>query len=80
MPHLKFKRHYKLIVLLAVLLAVLVVGAGNQPIVAYSVDGLAHVAGQVTGPATASAMPIDAATATLQISGSIWSSSAVSSQ
>jgi len=37
---LKLKRHYKLIVMLVLLSAVLIVGAGDQPIIAYTIpDG-----------------------------------------
>ncbi len=35
---LKFKRHYKLIVMLALFSAVLIVGAGDQPIIAYTIQ------------------------------------------
>ena len=35
---LKFKRHYKLIVMLVLFSAVLIVGAGDQPIIAYTID------------------------------------------
>lgn len=80
MPHLKFKRHYKLLVMLVLLLAVLTVGAGNQPIVAYRVEGLEQVAGSVAGSTGASASSVDALTGSLQIAGSIWTSSAASYQ
>jgi len=36
---LTFKRHYKLLVLLALVAAVLVVGLGDQRIVAYTLQG-----------------------------------------
>ena len=44
MTRLRFKRHYKLLLLLALVVAGLIVGMGDQPIVAYSLQD----AGQVT--------------------------------
>jgi len=35
---LRFKRHYKLIILLVLMSAVLIMGFGNQRIIAYTVD------------------------------------------
>lgn len=43
MTHLKFKRHYKLLLLLALVAAVLIVGFGDRPIVAYSLQGAEQV-------------------------------------
>lgn len=47
MTHLKFKRHYKLPVLLALVAAVLIAGFGDQPIVAYSLQGHESAVGAV---------------------------------
>jgi hypothetical protein len=47
MTRLKFKRHYKLLLLLALVVAGLVVGMGDQPIVAYSVQDTGQVADTV---------------------------------
>jgi hypothetical protein len=44
MTRLKFKRHYKLLLLLALVVAGLIVGMGDQPIVAYSVQDAGQVA------------------------------------
>jgi hypothetical protein len=44
MTRLKFKRHYKLLLLLALVIAGLIVGMGDQPIVAYSVQDTGQVA------------------------------------
>lgn len=43
---LRFRRHYKLIVLLVMLSLVLTVGLGDQPIIAYTVPADGQVADQ----------------------------------
>jgi len=45
---LKFKRHYKLVVMLTLLSAVLIVGMGDQPIVAYTAQPSEQVVAQGT--------------------------------
>lgn len=45
---LKFKRHYKLLLMLVLISAVLTVGFGQEPIVAYTVDDGALL-GAITG-------------------------------
>ena len=35
---LKFKRHYKLIAMLVLVSAVLILGLGNRPMIAYTID------------------------------------------
>lgn len=56
---LRFKRHFKLLVVLVLISAVLVLGFGDRPIVAYTVDdgGLldAVTAGQAAGGDTVAA-------------------------
>lgn len=47
MTHLKFKRHYRLPLLLILVAAVLIVGPGDQRIIAYSVQDIEQVAGPV---------------------------------
>ena len=76
---LKLKRHFKLLVALALILAVLALGFGDRPIVAYTVDdgGLldAVTAGQAAGGDTATAGSVAlsgdgaAGSATVPISG-----------
>jgi hypothetical protein len=44
MTRMKFKRHYKLLLLLALVVVGLIVGMGDQPIVAYSVQDTVQVA------------------------------------
>lgn len=46
---LKFKRHYKLLVLLALFTVVLALGLGDQRIVAYTVQNGGQAVGQSTG-------------------------------
>ena len=41
---LTLKRHYKLLVMLVLFSAVLIVGAGDQPIIAYTIQGTGQMA------------------------------------
>ena len=51
---LKFKRHYKLIVMLVLFSAVLIVGAGDQPINAYTIQDSGQAVDQgIAGAAAA---------------------------
>ena len=53
---LRFKRHYKLIILLVLVSAVLILGFGDRPIIAYTIDDSSlwnsGTASQVVGEAT----------------------------
>jgi hypothetical protein len=71
MPHLRFKRHYKLLVLLVLLVAVLVAGAGDRPIVAYSAPDLGQVAAAATANGHSLPALLNAALDGLRISGSV---------
>ena len=50
---LKLRRHYKLIVALVLLSAVLIVGAGDQPIIAYTIRDSGQAADQGTAATVA---------------------------
>lgn len=80
MTHLRFKRHYKLLVLLVLLVAVLIVGAGDQPIVAYSVQGTEQVAGPIISYGHTLAALVEAAADSIWIPGAVQSSGTASSQ
>jgi hypothetical protein len=66
MTRLKFKRHYKLLLLLALVIAGLIIGMGDQPIVAYNVRATGQAEGPITTYSHTLATPV-AATA-----DSIW--------
>ena len=55
---LKFKRHYKLIAMLVLLSAALILGFGNRPMIAYTIDDSSFLTGgtasQVVEASTAS--------------------------
>ena len=80
MTHLRFKRHYKLLVLLTLLAAVLVVGAGDQRIVAYSAQDVEQVAGPVITYGHTLAALVEAAAESIGIPGAIQASGAANSQ
>ena len=69
MTHLKFKRHYKLLLLLALVAVVLAVGAGDQRIVAYSAQDIDKVAGPVITYGHTLAALVDAAAESIGIPG-----------
>jgi hypothetical protein len=71
MTHLRFKRHYKLLVLLALLAAVLIVGAGDQRIVAYSAQDIEQLAVPVATFSHTLAAFIDAAAESIGIPGAV---------
>jgi hypothetical protein len=80
MTRLKFRRHYKLLVLLALVVAVLVAGAGDQRIIAYSVQGTEQVAGPMITYVQAVAAHVHAAADSIWNSGTVQDSSAANSQ
>ena len=71
MPHLRFKRHYKLLVLLALLTVVLVVGAGDRPIVANSAPDSGQVAASAIANSHSLPALLNAAVDSIQTSGSV---------
>jgi hypothetical protein len=76
---LTFKRHYKLLVLLTLVVAVLIIGAGDQPIVAYSVQGTQAVAAPTITDSQPLAELANAADS-LWIPGAVQDASAADSQ
>jgi len=80
MAHLRFKRHYKLLVLLALVAAVLVVGAGDQRIVAYNAQNIEQVAGPVITYGHTLAALVDAAAESIGISGAVQAAGAAGSE
>lgn len=72
---LKFRRHFKLVVLLSLIAAVLIVGLGDQRIVAYTVQGSEATAQQSTTPGNQAALPGDTLVDSIQIliAGTNWS-------
>lgn len=80
MTRLKFKRHYKLLVLLALVVAVLIAGAGDQRIVAYSLQGTEQVTEAVITYGYTLAALVDAAAESIGIPGAVQASGAANSQ
>jgi hypothetical protein len=80
MTHLRFKRYYKLVLLLAVVVAVLIVGAGDQRIVAYSVQDIEQVTGPVITYGHTLATLVDAAAESIGVPGAVQAAGAASSQ
>ena len=80
MPHLRFKRHYKLLVLLALVLGGLIGGAGDQPIVAHSLHDTGQVAGSVTTDGHTPAAPVDILPDSVQIPRAAHASGPANSQ
>jgi hypothetical protein len=80
MTHLKFKRHYKLLLLLALVAAVLIVGFGDQPIVAYSLQGTEQVTGAVITYGHSLATLVGAVPDSSQIPGTVQASSLAGSE
>lgn len=78
--HLRFKRHYKLLLLLALLLAVLIVGAGDQRIVAYSLRGTEQPTQAVSNYDHTPAALVEAAPESIQIPGAVQTSSPAGSE
>jgi hypothetical protein len=71
MTHLRFKRHYRLLLLLALVAVVLVVGAGDQRIVAYSAQDIQQLPGLVITYGHALAARVDAAGESIGIPGAV---------
>jgi hypothetical protein len=80
MTRLKFKRHYKLLLLLALLVAGLVVGMGDQPIVAYSVRATEQAEGPITTYSHTLATPVAATADSIWLPETAQGSSAADSQ
>ena len=80
MTHLRFKRHYKLLVLLALLVAVVIVGAGDQRIVAYSAQNIEQVADPVASYGITLAAFIDAMAESIGIPGAVQDAGVANSQ
>ena len=80
MTRLKFKRHYKLLLLLASVVAGLIVGMGDQSIVAYSVQDTEQVAGIVLPYGQVLAALIDALPDSIGIPGAVQAAGAAGSE
>jgi len=80
MTGLRFRRHYKLVLLLALLVVGLVVGAGDQQIVAYSAQDIEQVAGPLTIYGHTLASLAQAAAESIGIPGAVRASSPAGSQ
>jgi hypothetical protein len=80
MTHLRFRRHYKLLVLLALVVAVLIAGAGDQRIIAYTVQGNEQVAGPIITHVQKVTALVHAAADSIWNPGTAQDSSAASSQ
>ncbi|MFZ5916037.1 MAG: hypothetical protein ACOYZ7_03815 [Chloroflexota bacterium] len=65
--NLKFKRHYKLILLLALVSTVLIMGLGDQHIVAYSVPDGGQAAEQITSAGSTVALSDEIAVYNTQV-------------
>ena len=80
MPHLKLKRHYKLLVLLVLLAAVLVIGAGDRPIVAYTVPDIGQLAAATIANGQSLPALLNAAADGIWIPGSVDASNTANTQ
>jgi conjugal transfer/entry exclusion protein len=80
MTRLRLKRHYKLLLLLALVFVGLVVGMGDQPIVAYSVQDTAQVAETVITHGQVLAAPLDAVPDSIQVPGAVQPAGAAGSE
>lgn len=80
MPHLRFRRHYKLLVLLALAAAVLITGFGDQPIIACSLQGTEQKVDQIMIYGHALGATVDAVADNTRILGVVQSSSGANSQ
>ena len=80
MTHLRLKRHYKILLLLALVAAVLVAGAGDQRIVAYSVQDTEQVAEPIITYVQTLAARVHAAADSIRLLGTAQGSSSVNSQ
>ena len=63
---LRFKRHYKLLVLLVMASAVLIAGAGDERIIAYSMPAGEQVAEQAISESSGASFPEEPAPAGIQ--------------
>ena len=80
MTRLKLKRHYKLLLLLALVIAGLIVGMGDQPLVAYSVRATRQVEGPITTYSHELSAPVAGAADSILIPETARDSSADNSQ
>lgn len=80
MTRLKFKRHYKLLVLLTVVAALLIAGMGDQPLMSYSVQDTQPVAGLAAGYSHTLVALVDAAAGGIRVPGTIQTLSVLSSR
>jgi hypothetical protein len=80
MTHLKLKRHYKLLLLLALVAAVLIAGAGDQRIVAYSLQGTEQVTEAVITYGHSLAALVEAVPDSIRIPGTAQASSPADSE
>lgn len=80
MPHLKFRRHYRLLFLLALLVGGLIIGLGDQPIRAYSLEESQQVAETVTAHGDGLAALVGAVPDGILIPGSAEAPSAIDSE
>lgn len=80
MAHLRFKRHYKLLLLLVLVSVVLVAGVGDQRIVAYSAQDIEQVAGPIITYGHILAALVDTAAESIGIPGAVQAAGAASSR
>jgi hypothetical protein len=66
MTHLRLKRHYKLLLLLILVMVGLPVAAGDQPIVAYSLQDIQHSSDATITSQLHPATPVE------PVPGGIW--------
>lgn len=71
MTRLKFKRHFKLVLALALAAMVLVAGAGDEPIVAYSMQDRGQMAGPVITYSYSLAALAETAANNIQVPGTV---------
>jgi hypothetical protein len=80
MRHLRFKRNYKLLLLLALVVAVLIVGAGDQHIVAFSLKDTEQLTGAVIDYGYTPAALVEAVPDSIQIPGAVQTASQTGSE
>jgi hypothetical protein len=80
MRHLRLQRHYKLLLLLALVVALLIVGAGDQRIVAYSLQDTEKSTPAVINYGHTPAALVEAVPESIQIPGSVQAASPTGSE
>jgi len=80
MTRLKLKRHYKLLVLLTLVAALLIAGMGDQRLMSYSVQDTQPMGGLAAGYSHALAALVDAAAGGIHIPGTVQTLGVLSSR